>query len=352
MSRASVKIVGGGLDVALGPEPKTVRSSALILAVSGHTGRSIRVDGKETRLSSGPTGLVPLDFGRSTGYHRVEVDREIFWFATEDSKLGLSGIEAMLDELRSIGTGWSGQAMFSDGTGFRDPHVLYGWLDEWADKTILAIETVLAAPRAITTSSRSLSRRGGNVLTVPTVKLLRSAPKRHLTERSGGAIKFGSAFVLWIQPRIAELCTCETDQGEQPSGDSRVRHPNRGQPTQLGQAREHPRPAGGPLRPRLTSSRHLERQLRANSPGEREQCLPFSDEMRAASSSVSRSIHAATASVASPFETCAITSRVAGSSTGELAGRTRLPPMKMSVVISRRSPDLRSPPALGHPRRR
>ena len=101
-----------------------------------------------------------MDLKRSTGYHRVQVDKSVFWFATEDSKLKLSGVSAMLSELRELGTGWTGQVMFSDGSGYRDPHVIYGWLDQWADHVLDSIESVLAAPRS-TTETKLLSRRGG-----------------------------------------------------------------------------------------------------------------------------------------------------------------------------------------------
>lgn len=164
----------------------------LVLAVSGHRSRTVLLDGRATRLSSGSEGLVALDLTRSTGYHRLEVDGEVFWFGTKDAKLGLAGIEAMLAHLRTLGTGWTGQALFSDGTGLRDTHVLYAWLDAWADRSLTAVSGVLAAPRAATRSTTALSRRGGpSVLLAPTLRLLRSAPTRYLSESPDGLIKAG-----------------------------------------------------------------------------------------------------------------------------------------------------------------
>ncbi len=89
-----------------------------------------------------------MDLTRSTGYHRLDVDGRTFWFGTQDAKLRLAGIESMLNELGSLGTGWGGQVLFSDGQGLRDAHVVYGWLDEWAEFALTAIAEVLASPPA------------------------------------------------------------------------------------------------------------------------------------------------------------------------------------------------------------
>lgn len=136
--------------------------------------------------------MLALDYTRSTGFHRLEIDGEAFWFATEDQKLRLEGVTRMLAHLRTLGTGWAGQALFSDGTGYSDPHVVYGWFDAHADAAFDAIETVLAAPRTEDVSARGLSRRGGgSVLTVPTMRFLRSDPRRNVIEQEGGLITAG-----------------------------------------------------------------------------------------------------------------------------------------------------------------
>jgi len=156
------------------------------------------LNGRATRLSSGNQGLIALDLTRSTGYHRLEVDSTVFWFGTEDAKLGLDGIEAMLTDLRTLGTGWTGQALFSDGTGLRDVHVLYAWLDQWADIALAAVDAILTSPRAITRSTQALTRRGGPaVLLSPTLRLLRSAPQRYLSVSHSGLIPVGNK---WYDP--------------------------------------------------------------------------------------------------------------------------------------------------------
>ena len=147
------------------------------------------VDGVDQRLSSGPTGVLTLDYTRSTGFHRVEIDGHAFWFATEDRKLRLDGMAQMLGHLRGLGTGWTGQALFSDGSGYLDPHVVYGWLDANADEALACVEAVLSAPRTDEVSIRTLSRRGGSsVLTAPTMRFLRANPRRNVIEQEGGAL--------------------------------------------------------------------------------------------------------------------------------------------------------------------
>ncbi|MBF4580794.1 DUF2357 domain-containing protein [Frigoribacterium sp. VKM Ac-2530] len=97
---------------------------------------------------------------------------------------------AMLEELNNTGTGWTGQAMFSSGAGMRDPHVSYGWLDQWADEALRAVAAVIETPRATLTTSQMLRRRGGaGVLLAPTIRLLRSDPQRYLVPRPSGVIK-------------------------------------------------------------------------------------------------------------------------------------------------------------------
>ncbi|WP_157227319.1 hypothetical protein [Nocardia asiatica] len=186
MTEISVRLVAGARDWILADEPRIVPASPLVLVVKGNQSSSVSLDGRLMRLSS---GLLPVDLTRSTGYHRFEVDGRTFWFGTEDAKLRLAGIESMLNELNSLGVGWSGQMLFSDGRGMRDPHVVYGWLDAYAELALTAAAAVLAAPRMINTRSTALSRRGGaNVLRAPTLKLLRSAPREYLAPDAEGIL--------------------------------------------------------------------------------------------------------------------------------------------------------------------
>ena len=185
----TVRVLTGIYETELGADIRIVPAASVVISVAGARSKTIRLDGVPTRLSA--SGLVSVDLTRSTGFHRVEVDGEsIFWFGTEDAKLGLKGLEAMLNDLSTMGTGWTGQALFSDGTGLRDPHVLFGWLDAWADKGLNAAEGILVSPRTAMRSTKVLRRRGGaGVLLAPTIRLLRSDPRRNLTESATGALQ-------------------------------------------------------------------------------------------------------------------------------------------------------------------
>ncbi|MFI0352521.1 DUF2357 domain-containing protein [Actinomadura sp. 9N407] len=187
--RLRVYVVARSGEVELKGRAVKVAPGPIVLSVVGHASRRIRVDGTDRRLSGGTTGVLTLDYTRSTGFHRVEVDGQVFWFATEDRKLRLEGITRMLSHLQSLGTGWTGQALFSDGSGYLDPHVVYGWFDANADEALDAIETVLAAPRTDEVSVRALSRRGGSsVLSIPTMRFLRSDPRRNVIEQEDGLL--------------------------------------------------------------------------------------------------------------------------------------------------------------------
>lgn len=181
-----------GAGIELGAEPVAIFPEPVVLSVAGHRDRRIRVDGKDRRLSSGSTGVLALDYTRSTGYHRVDIDEQTFWFATEDRKLQLDGVTQMLSHLQDLGTGWTGQVLFSDGSGYLDPHVVYGWFDANAEDALRAIDKVLISPRTDEIAYRTLSRRGGSsVLAVPTIRFLRSDPQRNVIEQDGGLLVAG-----------------------------------------------------------------------------------------------------------------------------------------------------------------
>jgi len=186
----TVRVLAAGVERVLSGAEQVVPASDVVVAVAGARSKNVRLDGRSLRLSAGEPGLLAINMVRSTGFHRLVVDEQVFWFGTEDAKLGLSGIAEMLHELGTMGTGWTGQALFSDGNGLRDAHVSYGWLDQWADAALAAVGTVIESPRSSTSTSRVLRRRGGaGVLLAPTLRLLRSDPRRYLAEVPGGLIE-------------------------------------------------------------------------------------------------------------------------------------------------------------------
>lgn len=191
VGQPEVRIISGPQEWMLTElMPSVVPSASVVVAVEDARSRNVLMDGRRVRLSSGPIGLMSIDLTRSTGYHRLVVDGCVFWFGTEDAKLRLKGVTAMLAQLRDLGTGWTGQALFSDGTGVRDAHVLYAWLDQWADLALDAIEAILNTPKPVTTTTRALSRRGGSGVLVPaTLRLLRSDPTRHTLPSPDGLLE-------------------------------------------------------------------------------------------------------------------------------------------------------------------
>lgn len=190
LQRVSARILAGRFEVELGAEVTIVPATQVVLSIMGFRSRNAQLDGRAVRLTAGPVGLLSADLTRSTGFHRLVIDGVTYWFGTEDAKLGLAGIVAMLEELDTMGTGWTGQAMFSDGSGMRDPHVAYGWLDQWADEALSAVAAVIETPRANLHTTRALRRRGGaGVLLAPTLRLLRSDPRRYLVESPTGVIE-------------------------------------------------------------------------------------------------------------------------------------------------------------------
>lgn len=187
-----VRVLAGPYETVLSDEPRIVPANQLVIAVTGARSRNALLDGRSIRFSSGSTGLFSIDLVRSTGFHHLVIDGASYWFGTQDAKLGLDGVVAMLKDLGDLGTGWAGQAVFSDGLGFRDPHVSYGWLDQHGDDALAAISSILEAPRTNMRSSRVLRRRGGSgVLLTPTLRLLRSDPRRFMVPSPNGVIKSG-----------------------------------------------------------------------------------------------------------------------------------------------------------------
>lgn len=158
---------------------------------------SVRLDGQPRWIGAQRPAVIPLDLTRSVGYHRLEISNSEFWFATEDAKLRLEGVIQMLTALRSSGQGWTGQMIFSDGSGLRDEHVVFSWLERRADKTISACAAVLAAPIGRQRLENTVSRRGGAGVDVPaTLRLLRSDPTRYLEPREPGILTVeGTAYV-------------------------------------------------------------------------------------------------------------------------------------------------------------
>ena len=139
-------VTASGDALKLGREPTVVSSGDIVLSVEQSEPGTVRLDGRLRRLSQGNPGLLAVDLTRSTGYHRLEVGSDTYWFATDDSKLRLDGLVEMLRDMAGPGTAWNGQILFSDGSVLRDPHVVYAWLDEHLDGVVRAARLVVSDP--------------------------------------------------------------------------------------------------------------------------------------------------------------------------------------------------------------
>jgi hypothetical protein len=169
----------------------TLPAAQVIVDVMWNAGMNVLLDGQRLP-GSGARVLTAVDLTRSTGFHRLQVGQQTFWFATEDAKLRLDGIEQMLATLRTSGTGWSGQLLFSDGVVLRDPHVVYSWLDRCADATLDCVRRIIDAPLSLSRSDRTPSRRGGRSLhQAATTRLLRAHPDRYLEQSPTGLLTLG-----------------------------------------------------------------------------------------------------------------------------------------------------------------
>lgn len=187
---AKVTAVVGAESVALTEWLTTLPAAQVVMDVLWN-GSNVLLDG-QLLPHNGTRALTAVDLTRSTGFHRLQAGHQTFWFATEDSKLRLAGIEQMLARLRTSGTGWSGQLMFSDGVVLRDPHVVYSWLDRCADSALECARRIIEAPLSIRRSDRKPSRRGGRSLDqAATTRLLRGHPDRYLEQNPTGLLALG-----------------------------------------------------------------------------------------------------------------------------------------------------------------
>jgi len=170
----------------------TIPAGAITLVIRGLTGGVVRLDGRLRPVSSvGGGHVLPIDMGRSTGFHHISVPPgHDFWFATEDAKLRLDGIKEMLRYLRTEGLAWSGQLLFSDGSYMRDARVIYGWLDERADRLLDAAERIAEYPRRVSTTDRRVTERGGRRPDIrATIALLRRQGRQLLEPDLSGPVR-------------------------------------------------------------------------------------------------------------------------------------------------------------------
>lgn len=181
-----VRVLGTTGNITLAPnEPVTFPAGPLLISMSGVDPRRVRLDGNAAapRVVGGQA-IVAADFTNRTGFHHLDVGNDgHYWIGSEDAKLHLEGLQAMLTYLRSEALWWTGQLSFSDGSNYRDPHVVYSWLDRHADSALSAAEDIAGRPwwgkRQVVRRSR---RGGGRILVRASVKMLRKRPSEMLED--------------------------------------------------------------------------------------------------------------------------------------------------------------------------
>lgn len=189
-----VRIVVGDSALALGEgAPVTVPATDLVLMIDDAP-LVVTLDGTSRRPTrAGATGVIPLSLGRSSGFHYLRVGAHTYWFATEDTKLQLDGLLAMLEALRGEELAWAGQILFSDGSLLRDPHVVYGWLDAYAEPFMDALESAVRNPDRARHRTLATTRVPTRPVDVPaTVRLLRRSPAELLEPHPAGPVQVGT----------------------------------------------------------------------------------------------------------------------------------------------------------------
>jgi hypothetical protein len=147
-----------------------------LIAVDAPLSLAVRLDGRVAPfVRAGGERLLAVDLTRSTGFHHLQIGfGSSYWFGTEDAKLGLDGVQRMLEWLREECQSWTGQLVFSTGERWLDPYVAYGWLDQHADASLAAARSITSAPkRRSHTARRVTDRAGGRIDVEASIALMR-----------------------------------------------------------------------------------------------------------------------------------------------------------------------------------
>ncbi len=169
-----------------------------MLTVAGAGDQPVRVDGRiRAAATAGTVRIVGLDLTRSTGVHHVRVGgSDSYWFATDDAKLGLAGLQSMLRFMRESCRSWTGQLLFADGTGYADPLVLYGWLDQHADDAIAAAASVMRSPARIREQQFEVTSEASRPVALSRSLALLRGRGRELLELAPSGLRIGDKTYL------------------------------------------------------------------------------------------------------------------------------------------------------------
>lgn len=163
------------------------------------------------RNDNGTRGVFFVDAWRSVGFHCLEVSGSRFYFATEDAKLRLDGILAILKLIDREGLSWGHQLFFADGTAIRDPKVDFAWLTDVGSRIVALANAIADRPWRRQDSRVVRGRPGpGHILIGPTISMLRRNAKAALEAAPRGPISFAGA-TYWPRTAVTERPTSSTD---------------------------------------------------------------------------------------------------------------------------------------------
>jgi hypothetical protein len=173
----------------------------LIIEVRGDpVPSSVTLDGRTIALirdEQHSRGHFLLNAFGSVGFHRLEVQNSSFYFATEDAKLRLVGIQQLLDFLDEEGLSWGNQLFFADGSAIRHPKVDFAWLVGAAPELLASCQQIVQRPSRrrvaalrkgrpshgriqVAATLRNLRGRGVQLLEAHPEGLLEAEGKRYL----------------------------------------------------------------------------------------------------------------------------------------------------------------------------
>lgn len=194
-------------------EPVIVPAETLLIEIQGVAfGELVRIDDEASSSAPGPDEFaryVLVDCFRSTGFHKLEVQGEVFWFGTSDAKLELQGIVQLLSLIEREGLSWGKQLMFSDGKVLRDDRINFAWVNAHGRELLDAIEAISANPHF--ESARRVQTtypRGHRALPGKSFALLRSNPKDMLEAHPQGLIELGGR--RWMPRKIVARTAAPT----------------------------------------------------------------------------------------------------------------------------------------------
>lgn len=173
-------------------DPIIVRSAPHLMLIHDAIG-SVLLDGRPLKTESvGDCSIAHVNFTTSVGFHCIEdASRSRFWFGTEDEKLRLEGIETMLETIRELGLSFQGQMLFTDGSCFVDPHIVYAWLEKRAEVCLKVLKEIAFSPvRSKVKNDRISTAIVGKPNIEATVKLIKGNMKELLEEGGGRAKVF------------------------------------------------------------------------------------------------------------------------------------------------------------------